>query len=723
MNVNSSRRNGKPASCEPCRLNKTKCDHGHPKCDRCRQRGIEDRCFYHPAPLTRLRTIADDSATDQVRPPKRKRPSQQIPDSGPAFSETSPTQGDKLADAVAADVYHPGFLGPGSYAVLLPQEEGAGEPREREESVASERSDRELTHQHTLSKSMRYRLASDVLSTLGHYNSIKELVLWYCRYNEGGIVPAQIQVDAINALEYVVDKHDLRRKPPSTQLIEQVLETTSRPFTISQSLEACDFHILCSGENVRFEMIGFLLATAGRSLTFGSAPDSLKDPDNKDMKMRFTDELLRASTKCLFLTTMLATVNDVTVWMYDENFLFTVMMCGYTGPPAWRRIGELATQVYALGLHQERKCANAPTWLAETRRRVFCAAYNQDKFISTFLGRPIRISKRHTDTKLPLDLADKEITGDQATLESAIQELDADGWNTKGSWLRASWIRLRHISLQFREEILEFSFVKIDANAQAQLLDISKRLHKSWETLPTHLRYWETCWEENTPPTISLMLITIHLTHWYNEFMIQKLLDSTPTMLNKALLHISIDLLSKSLKLGSIRDRRYDIHRDMLHCLLLFGLPAASVLATALRERHKTTGSSFPADISRPEIIRLLSVLIEYLEAAAHIENSGAGLGEADYSLCRKAAKVFVRVLHGVLGSGPAQEEEGIERTAEGQMAVDLGLDFDLFAGPGLDGLEGVELPGFGLGAAVNGNGNDAAVVDWGQWNVWGGPA
>jgi hypothetical protein len=157
------------------------------------------------------------------------------------------------------------------------------------------------------------------------------------------------------------------------------------------------------------------------------------------------------------------------------------------GPPAWRRIGELSTQIYALGIHQERKCAHAPIWLAETRRRIFCSSYNQDKSISTFLGRPIRISKRHTDISLPLDLADDQVTGNQAALEAAIQALDADGWNTKRSWLRASWIvrtpllstrfrtltylqRLRHISLRFREEILEFSLTKIDANAQAQLL-------------------------------------------------------------------------------------------------------------------------------------------------------------------------------------------------------------------------------------------------------------
>jgi hypothetical protein len=247
------------------------------------------------------------------------------------FPATSTLPGDKLADAVAADVYHPGFLGPGSYAVLLPHDEESGVPRERDISVASERSDWELTHQHPLSKSMRYQMASDVLKVFRHYNAIRELILWYNATSEAGVVPAQVQVDAINALESVVDKHNLRSAAPSPQLISQVLESTSRPFTMSQSLEARDFHIICSGENLRFEIIGCLLATAGKSLTFGYAPDLFNDPANRALKLQFVDELLRACTTCLFLCTMLATVNDVTVWMYYENYLFTTMMCGYAG--------------------------------------------------------------------------------------------------------------------------------------------------------------------------------------------------------------------------------------------------------------------------------------------------------------------------------------------------------------------------------------------------------
>lgn len=47
------RRNGKPQSCEPCRLAKTACDHTFPKCNRCVRRGIDARCTYHPSPMTK----------------------------------------------------------------------------------------------------------------------------------------------------------------------------------------------------------------------------------------------------------------------------------------------------------------------------------------------------------------------------------------------------------------------------------------------------------------------------------------------------------------------------------------------------------------------------------------------------------------------------------------------------------------------------------------------
>jgi hypothetical protein len=364
-------------------------------------------------------------------------------------------------------------------------------------------------------------------------------------------------------------------------------------------------------------------------------------------------------------------------------------------------------------MHKESTSTDIPMWLTQTRRRIFCSSYNQDKSISTFLGRPIRISQRHTDVKLPLDLRDDEITGDPANLEAAIQRLDDNGWNTKGQHLRATWIRLRHMASRLREEILDFSFSSMSPKVEADLLDISTRIRTSWDSIPPHLRYWKTCWDESYPPSVCLMLVVIHLTHWYNEFMIQKLLDYTPLTSNLAFLRVSVDLLSNVLALGAMRDRTYDVHRDLLNCILLFGIPSASVLATALRQQHQT-GAPFPQSISRAEIVRMLSVLISHLDAAAHLENSGARAGEANYNLCRKASRIFTRVIDTVLD--PKTSE--ITPSSEGVDALDFGIEgemgLDLFGVPGLDGYEGMEFAG------LVGTGNEGGVgVDWGALGQW----
>ena len=234
------------------------------------------------------------------------------------------------------------------------------------------------------------------------------------------------------------------------------------------------------------------------------------------------------------------------------------------------------------------------------------------------------------------------------------------------------------------------------------------------------MRYWKTCWDENYSSLVCLMLVVIHLNHWYNEFMIQKLLDYTPLTSNTAMLRVSMDLLSNVLVLGAIRDRTYDIHRDLLQSILLYGIPSASVLATALKQHQRMNPPTpFPQGISRAEIVRMLSVLISHLDAAAHLENSGARAGEANHNLCRKASRIFTRVIDQVLD--PVQSDvtpansEGLEVGIEGEMGLDL------FGVPGLEGFEGVEFTGLMGVGGVGFEGGGAGGVDWaalGQWTL-----
>ncbi|KAL1606357.1 hypothetical protein SLS60_003759 [Paraconiothyrium brasiliense] len=665
--------------------------------------GIPDRCFYHPAPLTKRNTEGDAGSRakdtpDILRPAKRKRTSKSL--TGP--DAPSYYVNDKFADAVPMTTNQPGYLGPTSYTAILPKDEANTIVLDREASMASDGSDYEMAHQHPLTKSMRTQMTTEVLKCLRHYPIIQDVINILQQYAQTCIVPLPLEIDLINGLGPIVDRFNLLHSVPDPRLVARVLDNSSRPLEIPDDMKASDFHQICSGDNIRLEVLGFVLATAGRALSFGLCSYHFADPANPNSKSRLIDELLRASTTCTILCTVISPVNHITIWMLYENYSFTIMVTGFSGAPSWRRFGELASQLYAVGLHREPPASNIPTWMLETRRRTFSTCFLQDKTLSTFLGRPLRLSKRHTDMKMPLDLDDNDIMASEETLSRAIAALDENGWNTEERYLRTSWVRLRYISATYREEILDVALSKLDENVERQLLDISRRIQESWDNFPQHLRYWPNCWNEVASPYACLMLVIAHQTHWYNEFIVRKLLDQgqTPITSNLELLRVSTSLLSTTLTLGTIRDRLYDIHKEFLIEVILCGIPSASVLASALQEQHRTN-APFPPSISRAETIRMLSVLISHLEAAEHLDSSSARPGEANYNLCKKACKAFTKIVDHVL---EPRAEEVTPNTAD----TELDLNLEFLTAPGLDVFEGME---FAAG--------DDGSIDWGAMTQW----
>lgn len=137
--------------------------------------GITERCFYHPAPLTKRNTeddvIRDGDTAAALRPAKRKRNSKSLPVSEPTMFSIH----ERLPDAVHMTANQPGYLGPTSYSAILPKDEANAVIIDREASVASDGSDYEMAHQHPLTKSMRIQMATEVLRCLRHYPIIREL--------------------------------------------------------------------------------------------------------------------------------------------------------------------------------------------------------------------------------------------------------------------------------------------------------------------------------------------------------------------------------------------------------------------------------------------------------------------------------------------------------------------------------------------------------------------
>lgn len=80
-----------------------------------------------------------------------------------------------------------------------------------------------------------------------------------------------------------------------------------------------------------------------------------------------------------------------------------------------------------------------------------------DKIFATVFSRPPRISSRHADCKLPLDISDDALFTTSPELLSTIKKsLTHEGWNMDGIHNAATWARLRYILGEFREETAEY---------------------------------------------------------------------------------------------------------------------------------------------------------------------------------------------------------------------------------------------------------------------------
>ena len=111
-----------------------------------------------------------------------------------------------------------------------------------------------------------------------------------------------------------------------------------------------------------------------------------------------------------------------------------------------------------MGFHQALPHkAIVPSFVIEMRRRAFAAAYVADKAISTFLGRPPRISKKFSACELPLDLSDEVLWSDGQQLQTAAERLDSRGWNVDGIVQQSTLTRVRMLIAAMRDEVLELS--------------------------------------------------------------------------------------------------------------------------------------------------------------------------------------------------------------------------------------------------------------------------
>lgn len=386
MSTAERRRNGSQASCEPCRKGKLRCDHQKPTCATCHRRGRESRCFYHPAPLTKPR------APKSIRSKASTIDSTDIHHDGLDVSRTNEDHDIRLGDS------HTTTFSAGST------------PKAPAWSfIYNEKPDTGLPSQPLVPDSQKIREEllgglREILTMLRRFSLIEKWVDDYFSFSQAAIVPHPIVRQLLETIKRDMWDPEENERASRTiiagydesRLATSLLRSASCAIAITpcQDLEA--FCMLFSGKRLRVETLGLLYTIAARSYLYGSRRD---DEGLED----FAQRLIRCSNLSLRLSHELAeqNTNDLVVWLGLENVQLIALLEGHgsmyrkhtetvsilrmltlcKGLSAWRRLGDLTTDVYALGMHREESYSaeKIPFYLAEFRRRTFGFVFYLDK--------------------------------------------------------------------------------------------------------------------------------------------------------------------------------------------------------------------------------------------------------------------------------------------------------------------------------------------------------
>ncbi|KKA18927.1 hypothetical protein T310_7122 [Rasamsonia emersonii CBS 393.64] len=239
------RRNGRPTFCEPCRLSKVRCDHTTPRCRRCEARGAGSKCFYHPAPLTRpkrnkqsSRPARPQSANEEFRQPERHLLSSDSPeelrDDGGPMAQT-PFLGSTSYLSVFYDA-HPALSRAGSLSLAAEFERW--------------RTDRAYV----------VRRLTKLISAMAFY---EDVIRGYYDRGQFTVIPAPLVLDSLHHARSYLEGSPGKNMLAQEELYAKISENTAKSLRVRPTMRADEFYSLFTGENLRWEFIGFIFALAG----------------------------------------------------------------------------------------------------------------------------------------------------------------------------------------------------------------------------------------------------------------------------------------------------------------------------------------------------------------------------------------------------------------------------------------------------------------------------
>ncbi|KAL9111412.1 MAG: hypothetical protein Q9227_004089 [Pyrenula ochraceoflavens] len=549
----------------------------------------------------------------------------------------------------------PGFLGSTSYAAVFDESqerivtETLPKPTLPDRTIAIEADDLDMVGAGARMLDRLCELVQPITETPPTHKCLAELTFL-----------APVIYDCANALQDLITK--LAALPQNDRdligVSKDIFQNTSKPYTpadITSPRKMSDFFTI---QGLRWEAVALGCCAYGPSTLLstnkGAASYNLGPGKGTITPMLFARAMVSSAASCLDFCDELGNLNEMYMWALYENALITSFVYGDSHYLTWRRLGDVSTAVFAMGLHQEIKVSkDIPFFISEVRKNTFSRAFYTDKELGTFLGRPPRISQRYCKIQMPLDLTIDEMGFEGAELEAALAKLDRNGWNTEERCGGTTWNRAMLTSSMYREEILELSLGLVDESTiESRATDIMQRQEESWAELPQHFRNWK----RQALPWVKGVLGYLYLDRLYNVFLLQRTVVKFFRVSAKDMLDTARHMLNVIL--------------EIVHIYIQPGNPTGDMAWTHQQQYlplHKRTYQperSFP----RSEIVQNLSVLVSHI---AWIYKEGEG----NYDLCKKAQRVIQGILDHVLSPpDPEISQSSMARADEQEMVTDEGF-------------------------------------------------
>jgi hypothetical protein len=268
-----------------------------------------------------------------------------------------------------------------------------------------------------------------------------------------------LAIGAWQACNAFVSQH---ASPPNTMNALSGLSTTiferTKQLPVWLQANTSDLQAMLKGEALRWETIGLYCALCGLYLALAAdRTDCLFDGISNwgGARRSALRRALMASVDCGKLCEEAGQLNDLSLWLVIMTTMLTGQCYGDASNQTWRMVGELLSILPILSPQNTlQEAVRRPLYIREFRKHGIVIAYELDKSISTFAGRPPRLASQYHSLDLPLDLPYPALMGSVEALSMSRRELGDNGWHQGDPGCQISRMRATLLLARMRESVL-----------------------------------------------------------------------------------------------------------------------------------------------------------------------------------------------------------------------------------------------------------------------------